>query len=228
MIDQLPVMESAAISSYRLIPSCYPPVSLFDDVVSADEFEYLYELQALTNPRIQNDLGNLQLIGLNEIPFGIPGCNYATSAFTHVNENGSRFSDGRYGVLYTADSMATALEEVAHHQALYWKLAHLEYDRLTFRGLRCEFDETGFVDATSVPMTDPIYRPDDYSVSRALGAALKAQKVPGLRYCSVRQHEGLCWALMTPAVVSSIVQAAHYEMIWKNNRIAGVNKVSMI
>nr|WP_256591107.1 RES family NAD+ phosphorylase [Pseudomonas sp. ERMR1:02] len=33
------------------------------------------------------------------------------SALHHVNPAGSRFSDGRFGVLYLADSMETALAE---------------------------------------------------------------------------------------------------------------------
>lgn len=35
---------------YRLIPSKYPPITLFDDVASEDEFAALYAIQELTNP----------------------------------------------------------------------------------------------------------------------------------------------------------------------------------
>jgi hypothetical protein len=41
----------------------------------------------------------------------------------------------------------------------------------------------------------------------------------------VRKQGSFCWALMTPRSVSSIVQAAHYEMIW-NGQITSVNKIS--
>jgi len=34
-----------------------------------------------------------------------------------------------------------------------------------------------------------------------------------------------CWSLITPSAVSSMVQSAHYEMIW-NGRITSVNKIS--
>ena len=40
----------------------------------ADEFDMLYQLQALTNPRLHNETGRLELIPRSEIPFGIPGC----------------------------------------------------------------------------------------------------------------------------------------------------------
>jgi len=34
-----------------------------------------------------------------------------------------------------------------------------------------------------------------------------------------------CWALMTPRPVSSIVQTAHYEMVW-NGQITSVSQIS--
>ncbi|RLA01353.1 MAG: RES domain-containing protein, partial [Gammaproteobacteria bacterium] len=34
---------------YRLINSKFPPIALFSDVADADEFEALYEIQAMTN-----------------------------------------------------------------------------------------------------------------------------------------------------------------------------------
>lgn len=77
-------------------------------------FEALYQIQAMTNPRLQNELGRLQLIPRDQIPFGIPGSSYATAPFTHVNSAGARFSNGSFGVLYLADRMDTAVAEVRH------------------------------------------------------------------------------------------------------------------
>lgn len=89
-------------------------------MADADEFEVPYQIQELTNPRLKNEVGRLELIRRSEIPFGIPGCSYATAPFTHVNPAGSRFSDGSFGVLYLADTLETALAEVKHHQSSYW------------------------------------------------------------------------------------------------------------
>ena len=102
-INSLTSNPGNIVSGYRLINSKFPPISLFDDVANEEEFEALYALQELTNPGIQNEIGNLNLISLKEIPFGINGCSYASAPFTHVNPDGSRFSDGMFGVLYIAD-----------------------------------------------------------------------------------------------------------------------------
>lgn len=226
MLSRLADLPGQQVQAYRLVNSKYPPIALFDDVADADEFEALYQIQALTNPRLQNEVGRIEMIAREEIPFGIPGCSYATGPFTHVNPEGSRFSDGRFGVLYLAATMETALAEVRHHQDKYWSnVRNLNYERFVFRGLSCVFVDEAMKDATSVPMTDPIYDPDDYTDSHRLGKVVKDAGCPGLRYTSVRAPNNHCWALMTPRPVSSIIQAAHYEMIW-NGHITSVNKIS--
>ncbi len=226
MATELEVFAGQSLQAYRLVNSKFPPIALFDDVADADEFEVLFEIQALTNPRLKNEVGQLELIARSEIPFGIPGCSYAIAPFTHVNPAGSRFSDGRFGVLYLADSMEAALAEVRHHQALYWsRVRSLNYERFVFRGLACAFGDAGMKDAAALPMSDPVYAPDDYSHSRVLGRAVRDAGCPGLRYHSVRMPGSHCWALMTPRPVSSIVQAAHYEMVW-NGQITSVSQIS--
>ena len=223
--QRLPVRADARLQAYRLVNSKFPPIDLFDDVADAREFEILYQLQALTNPRLHNETGRLELIPRDQIPFGIPGCSYATAPFTHVNPAGSRFRDGSYGVLYLADSMETALAEVRHHQELYWShVEGLNFERFVFRGLSCQFNEAGLLDATTVAMTDPIYDAEDYCHSRQFGHLVRQGGFPGLRYHSVRNPGQHCWALMTPRSVLSIIQTAHYEMIWN----AGITSVSAI
>ncbi|VVO28096.1 RES family NAD+ phosphorylase [Pseudomonas fluorescens] len=225
-VNELAELAGEQIQAYRLVNSKFPPITLFDDVADKDEFEVLYQIQALTNPRLQNEVGRLELIPRDQIPFGIAGCSYATSPFTHVNPAGSRFSDGSFGVLYLAGSMETALAEVRHHQSLYWSnVPSLNYERFVFRGLCCAFVDVSMKDAASIPITDPVYAPDDYTHSRQLGRSIKEARCPGLRYNSVRMQGSYCWALMTPKPVSSIIQTAHYEMIW-NGQITSVSKIS--
>lgn len=224
-VEQLPAFAGQQLQAWRLVNSKFPPIAIFDDVADADEFDVLYQIQALTNPRLKNEVGHLELIPRAEIPFGIPGCSYATAPFTHVNPAGSRFSDGRFGVLYLADSIDAALAEVQHHQSLYWsKVHHLNYERFVFRGLSCSFVDAAMKDATSIPMTDPLYAPDDYTDSHRFGRAIKDAGCPGLRYHSVRMPGSHCWALMTPRPVLSIIQTAHYEMVW-NRHITSVSKI---
>jgi len=68
------------------------------------------------------------------------------------------------------------------------------------------------------------------SISVMLVEATKAkpkgvQMGLGLRYNSVRCPGSVCWALMTPRPVTSIIQTAHYEMIW-SSQIISVNRIT--
>ncbi len=225
MLD-LPDVLVERLASYRLVSSKFPPIALFDDVADAEDFEALYQLQALTNPRLLAEAGELGLIPWEEIPFGIRGCSYAVAPFTHVTPDGSRFSDGSYGVLYLAESMDAAVAEVRHHQQEYLnRVEGLHYDRLVFRGLVCSFSET-VLDATTLLPDHPIYDPEDYQHSRAWGIAARGQGAGGLEYHSVRHPGSTCWALFTPRGVQSVVQAAHYEMIWSGQAISSVSRIS--
>ena len=228
MLGDLPVLEGESLQAYRLVNSKFPPIALFDDVADAEDFEALYQIQALSNPRLQNEIGRLELIPRDQIPFGIPGCSYATAPFTHVNPAGSRFSNGTFGVLYLADRMDTAIAEVRHHQERYWSnVPELNYERFVFRGLTASFSDSGMRDVTALPLSDAIYAPDDYAHSNQLGSELKREGCMGLRYHSVRSTGNICWALMTPRPVTSIIQSAHYEMIW-SGQIISVSRITTI
>lgn len=220
-IDTIPKVKLTRRQGYRFIPSKYPPINLFDDVADADEFDTLYELQALTNPRLLNTAGDLNLLPRNEIPFGITGCSYAVAPFTHVNPNGSRFSDGKFGVLYIADTLQTALKEVTYHQEKYWKnVQGLKYDTFTLRGLSCYFSGT-LHDLMQIPTTDPIYDATSYTQSHLVGIALKKAQSEGIQYRSVRNSEtqAICWGLFTPLYVHSIQQTQHMELVWCDGQV---------
>lgn len=221
----LQILPAREVMGYRLVNSKFPPINLFEDVADAEEFAALHALQALTNPRLQNDVGNLALLPPEQIPFGIRGCSYAVAPFTHVNPRGSRFSDGSFGVLYFADTLETAITEVKYHQQVYWQnVPDLHYERFVFRGLKGSFNERGLGDALALPVDHAIYAPDDYSLSQPFGAEVR-RYLGGLRYRSVRQHGASCWALMTPSRMADIIQITHLEMIW-NGAITHVNQLS--
>jgi len=104
--------------AFRVIPTRFPAVNLFDRVASADDFEALYALEALTNDRLRTETGDLDLVPREERRFG-PGYGPIMAALTHLNPQGSRFSDGTYGVFYCARSRETAIAETRYHSGLF-------------------------------------------------------------------------------------------------------------
>lgn len=217
--------------AYRLINSKFPPITLFDDVASAEDFEAIYALQSLTNPRILNEVGDISLLPLDDIPFGIKGTNYVTAPFTHLNPDGSRFSDGSFGVLYLADSVETAIAETLYHQEKYFQnIENLHYDCVDMRCLMVTFSGVVF-DIKDKNQDyhglngEQIYKKDDYSAARALGARLLNEKAQGIEYNSVRNPGATCWALFTPRLISSAIQTQHFEFVFDGKRISTVREL---
>lgn len=230
MVVDLAALQRVAFAAqvgYRLINSKHPPISLFEDVASNEDFEAIYAVQALTNPRLRQEVGDLNRVPRERRPFGIPGCSYALGPFVHVNGSGSRFSAGLFGVFYAAKTMATGIAETRYHQQRYFQgIADLKYDRIQMRGLRVVF-AASLVNIYS-PRLDACgwHDADDYSAAQQFGDVLKKVDEDGVLYASVRDQGKPCYALFSPHLINSVVQTGHYEYQWDGQRIANVLKIA--
>lgn len=204
---------------YRLIPSRFPPVSLFDRVARPEELDVVFAVQALTNPRLRQELGQIQLVPPSERVAG-EGSTPVMAAFCHLNPEGSRYSDGSWGVYYAADSLDTAVAEVSHHRARF--LAATQEPAVEL-DLRC------YVASVDQPLHDArpatwraLHEPDSYAAPQRLARALRDQDSWGVAYRSVRREGGLCVALFRPrALRLPVQQGAHVTLHWDGQRIAG-------
>ena len=206
MIDlaALPVVLSVWKPCYRLIASRYPTVGLYDDIADPADLAVVFAIEGLTNPRLREELGQLQLVDADDRISG-PGATPIMAAFTHLNPEGSRFSDGHYGVYYAADTLATALAEVSHHRAVFLSRTGEPAIDIDLRGLR-----------DSQPA---LYDPLDYAAGRQLGSALRAAGSAGIRYWSVRHPGGQCAAVLRPRALGRARAGAHIALHWDGQRI---------
>ncbi len=224
-INAIPQTQFRNQTAYRLIPSKYPPRSLFDDVANHEEFDVLFAIQELTNPRIRNELGNLNRVPIHERPYGIRGCNYALGPFVHLNPAGSRFSKGDFGVYYAAHDVQTAIAETRYHQQEYFSgVIGLKFDRLTMRCLRTQFnadlrDIRAEEFSQSTWYNKAWYDKKSYTASQQLGSLVKNNNDAGIVYSSVRLENKTCYALFSPSVITDVIQTAHYEYIWDGEKI---------
>ncbi len=219
-INSIPLVSFLSQTAFRLIPSKYPPKSLFDDVANHEEFEILFAIQELTNPRIRNEVGNLNRVPAEERPYGIRGCNYALGPFVHLNPAGSRFSNGDFGVYYAAEDVQTAIAETRHHQQNYFSgIVGLKFDRLSMRCLKTQFSATLRDIRGEIFKGHEYYNKDNYSVSQQLGVAIKDNNESGIAYISVRLSDKSCYALFSPSAIKDIIQTTHYEYIWDGEKI---------
>jgi hypothetical protein len=206
---------------HRLIASRYPTVGLYDAIARPADLDVVFAIEALTNQRIREEMRVLSLVAPADRVTG-PGASLLMAAFTHLNPEGSRFSDGSYGVYYAADTLETAVAEVSHHRALFLSCtAEPEIDvdlRWIVATLRQRVHDirAGAVDHAGFAA---VYDPEQYGAGQALGRALRAQGCMALAYDSVRRTGGQCAAVFVPRALSGARAAGHLSLHWDGRRI---------
>ena len=207
--------------SWRIIPSRFPPVQLFERVTEPQDLEAVFELDALTNPRLRNEVGNIQLVPDEDRVSG-PGSSVIMAAFTHLNPDGSRFSDGAYGVFYAANDFNTAVAETRHHRERFMRATAQRRMELDMRVYLVDIvgklhDLRGQRDR--LPL---IYHTDNYAAGQHLGRKLRKAGSNGITYDSVRRAGGECAAVFRPPVLSNVRQERHLCYVWDGRQIATV------
>ncbi|QPF74244.1 RES family NAD+ phosphorylase [Roseateles sp. DAIF2] len=203
--------------SCRLIPSRFPPVSLFDAVADPADLDVVFAIESLGNPRLREEVGQLRLVSPEQRISG-PGSSPIMAAFTHLNPEGSRFSDGSYGVYYAAAALETAVAEVSHHRARFLSRTAepaLDIDLRCYRvAVRASLRDLRGLGGV-------LHDPDSYAVSQVYGVQRRLAGEAGIVYDSVRHPGGQCVALFTPrATVPPCRQAEHVCLRWDGERIA--------
>jgi hypothetical protein len=219
--EEFPVARISWRPAFRIIPSRFPPIGLFDRVANPADLGAVYELEALTNPRLRDEVGALQLVPLEDRISG-PGTNTIMAAFTHLNPDGSRFTDGSFGVFYAACDLDTAIAETVHHAVIFMrrtKEAPQTLDRRVYR-----VDLEGDLHDIRGRHADlaAVYAPDDYSASQHLARTLRVAGSNGIVYSSVRRPTGECAAVYKPRLLANCIQERHLCYAWDGEKIAEV------
>jgi RES domain-containing protein len=199
----------------RLVPSRFPPVGVFDRIADPADLDALYAIEALTNDRLREEIGELPLVPRARRISG-PGTQPVMAAFTHPNPDGSRFSDGSYGVLYAAREFATAVAETMHHRAKFMAATREPAMKIEMRVYRLPVHGRLHDLRKGWPaMLDPV----DYAPPQRLANELRDAGSDGVVYPSVRHAGGECVGLFYPDLAGPCVQAQHLVYQWDGQRI---------
>ena len=221
--DAVPLSSVRWQPSWRLVSSRFPPVSLFDRVASAGDLDIVADIEGLTNDRLREEVGDLKLILDEDRIFG-PCTKPIMAAFTHLNPEGSRFSDGSYGVYYAAKSIDTAIAETIFHRERFLRATKEPPIEIDMRSYASNVDDQ-FHDIRGAEEARPEFYdhdPSRYGSAQSFAASLRAKGSNGIVYDSVRDPGGECIAIFKPRLLTPVVQGAHYCYVWNGESIANV------
>lgn len=217
----IPVTKVEWKPSWRIIPSRFPPIQLFERVAVPEDLEAVVAVESLTNLRLRDEAGDIQLVPPGD-RIGGPGSSVIMAAFTHLNPEGSRFSDGTFGVFHAANDLDAAIAETRHHRERFMRATsqgRMELDMRVYnvdlvaalhdlRGRQTEF-----------PL---VYHNDNYSAGQHLAATLRKEGSNGIAYSSVRRRGGECVAVFRPRLLSNCRQERHLCYVWDGKQISDI------
>ena len=192
--------------NYRLIPSQYPPIGLFDTVATTADLEAVMELAGWTNDRLVPE--RLHRLPVNEWVHGRANSSIVLAAFLHVAPGGGRFNGPDLGAWYASAEVRTAAAEVAHHLRREAVARHVPEVRRVYRSYMARLDGR-FRDVRGEPA---LHDPLSYEASQAFGEAERRAGTDGIVFDSVRHKGGVNAAAFRPSKILDVVQAEHFEI----------------
>lgn len=217
----LPVTPVHWAPCRRIIPSRFPPIQLFERVADPADLDGVFEVEAMTNPRLREEVGDLRLVPPEDRISG-PGASIIMAAFTHLNPHGSRFADSTYGVFYAALDLDTAIAETTYHRACFMRATQQPRMELDMRVYLVDL-HADMHDLRRRQSDYPlVYHPDDYAAGQQLARVLRTEGSDGIVYDSVRRTGGECTAVFRPRLLSSGRQERHLCYVWNGTEIERV------
>jgi RES domain len=214
-----PITAVAWQPCHRLIASRYPTVGLYDGIATLQDLDVVFAIEALTNARVRQELGQLSLVPPADRVVG-PGATLIMAAFTHLNPLGSRFSDGTWGVYYAAESLETAVAEVSHHRGAFLARTQEPPIDVDMRWVHADLMDRLHDLRGQKEALPTIYDPNHYGASQALGRELRAAGSAGVVYDSVRRPVGQCVGVLRPRALGNARSAGHIALCWDGRAIS--------
>jgi hypothetical protein len=212
---------------HRIVASRLPTIHLFERVADPADWDALYALESMTNPRIRNEIGELRLVPVADRVSG-PNASIVMAPFTHLAPQGTRFTDGRFGAYYAAESIDTAIAETRFHRENFLRATSQPPIELEMRcylaDVGCELHDL----RTRRAELTGVYDPASYAASQKLGREIRDAGSNGIAFDSVRREAGECVAIFRPRLVQNVRQSVHLRYVWDGHSITDVYEIRVM
>lgn len=203
---------------YRIVPSRFPPIDLFERIAPPEDWDALIELESRTNDRLRDQLGMISLVAPEDRVVG-PGAGYVMAAFTHFPPEGGRFTDGTYGAYYCARELETAVAETKFQRARFLSRTDEPPMHLDMRVLVADLDGSLHDLRGQSRSFRAAYDPDSYTASQALARELREAGTNGIAWDSVRRADGECAAAFRPRLLARCREQRTLTYVWNGKQI---------
>lgn len=219
------VLAPSPRPAYRLIPSQFLPIGLFDTVATAADLSVVMDLVGWSNDRLV--AVRIDRLPQSEWVYGVPNASIVMAAFLHVAPGGMRFNGPELGAWYAADDMPTAAAEVGHHlrrEAVARSVATMSRTYRTYTATLLG----DYLDIRGQQAKHPaVYAGDDYDASQKFGEHVRASGGAGILYDSLRRRTGINVVALRPRNIADIVQTDRFEIaVSATSRTIEVRKLS--
>ncbi|HEX8668882.1 MAG TPA: RES family NAD+ phosphorylase [Allosphingosinicella sp.] len=197
---------------YRLIPSRFPPIDIYERLACNDRIAALAEVENLTNPRVRS----MEALtgGLRPVDPTSPLLqNWNLAPFAYPNPEGSRFFRPNLPCLDLAEDLQTALATSVQRREIFLKRTSEPATGLDMRVLKTPI-EGSFVDLRGVPI-------ELAQDSRwLLGDRIYPQACAGILYTSPERPSGTCMSVIRKNALGRSEQTKHFRFVWDGRRIS--------
>jgi hypothetical protein len=200
--------------AYRLIPSRFPPVNVYEGLVANDRQDELVAVENITNPRLRS------LERLQETVRGDAGAdprlqNWNLAPFAYGNPDGSTFFGEDRPCLEVAFEQQTALAVSVAKRQSFMEATQEAPIGLDMRML-CTPVNGIFWDLRDV---EGLPAALDLKQRRRIGAQMP-EAAQGILYRPPERPAGTCLAIVTGGVLQRSQQTVHFRYVWDGRRIA--------
>lgn len=206
-------MDTVKISRdfYRLIPSRFPPVSVYAGLVPDQDIDRLIEVENATNPRL---ISQMRLREVYSDPASPQLQNWNLAPFKYVNPEGTKFFRPSRAALELADTIQTALAISVQKRATFLSRTNELAAGLDMRMLKTPVSGE-FVDLRHVSTeTDRDARWE------------KGDQIPesssGILFTPMERPSATCVAILRGDVLGRSIQSSHYRYTWNGSEIDSI------
>ncbi len=212
-LEAAPLVRWSA-QAYRLIPSRFPPVSVYEGLIANDRQEEIVAAENLTNPRLRS-FGRLQQATKGDAGADPRLQNWNLAPFAYGNPDGSTFFGEQRPCLELAFDRQTALAVSVAKRATFMEATEQAPIGLDMRML-CTPVSGMFWDLRDV-QDSPAAR--GMQQRREIGARMP-EGAQGILFRPIERPVGTCAAIVTGDVLQRTQQTVHFRYVWDGRRIS--------